>query len=173
VTSGVCARDATGQAAKQRNELAPPYARHGVSSRLGAPVCLTLNLPQSGRLVLGADLNCSEACPSMCRTRVAHGDRVDGGVAQTTRDYVRPSRSIFSNAPNLRCSAIAALVLRRGGIVHSACQEGRRYRLRRRVIGSAPFSSLVTGRVSRSLFAPRTAGLSEIARAAGSAFSRS
>jgi hypothetical protein len=32
----------------------------------------------------------------MCRTRIAHDDGVDGGAAQTTRDYVRPSRSIFS-----------------------------------------------------------------------------
>ena len=39
-----------------------------------------------------------------------HGDGVDGGAAQTTRDYVRPARSIFSNAPNFRCSAMAALV---------------------------------------------------------------
>jgi hypothetical protein len=36
------------------------------------------------------------------------------------------------------------------GIAHSACQEGRRYRLRRRAIDSAPVSSLVTGKASRS-----------------------
>jgi hypothetical protein len=36
----------------------------------------------------------------------------------------------------------------RDGIAPSAYQEGRRYRVRRRAIDSAPFSSLATGRVS-------------------------
>jgi hypothetical protein len=62
---------------------------------------------------------------------------------------------------------------RRGGIAHSACQEGRRYRLRRRAIDSVPFLSLVTGKASRFWSALRTAGLSEIARVAGFAFLRS
>ena len=39
---------------------------------------------------------------------------------------------------------------RRDGIARSACQEGRRYRLRRRAIDSAPVSSLVTGKASHS-----------------------
>jgi hypothetical protein len=56
---------------------------------------------------------------------------------------------------------------RHDGIAHSACQEGRRYRLRRRAIDSGPFSSLVTGKASRSWSALRTAGLSEIARVVG------
>src|SRR6266581_3189946 len=48
-----------------------------------------------------------------------------------------------------------------------ARQAGHRYRLRRRAIDSAPLSSLVTGRASRSSSALRTDGLSEIARVAG------
>jgi hypothetical protein len=44
--------------------------------------------------------------------------------------------------------------------------------LHRRATDSAPFSSLVTGRAARSLFAPRTDGLSGIARVAGFAFLR-
>jgi hypothetical protein len=38
---------------------------------------------------------------------------------------------------------------RRDDIAHSPSQEARRYRLRRRAIGSAPFESPVTGRVFR------------------------
>jgi hypothetical protein len=55
---------------------------------------------------------------------------------------------------------------RRAGIAHSARQEGRRHRLRRRAIDSVPFSSLATGRVSRFWSALRTDELSEIARVA-------
>jgi hypothetical protein len=32
------------------------------------------------------------------------------GLPKTTRNYVRPTRSIFSNPLNFCCSAIAALV---------------------------------------------------------------
>jgi hypothetical protein len=39
---------------------------------------------------------------------------------------------------------------RRAGIAHSARQEGRRYRLRRHAIDSAPFSSLVNAPGPRS-----------------------
>jgi len=53
------------------------------------------------------------------------------------------------------------LSARRDGIAHCARQEGRRYRLRRRAIDSAPFSSLVTGRASRFWSALRTDELSE------------
>jgi len=56
-------------------------------------------------------------------------------------------RSIFSNGLNLRCSAIAALVTLRDGIARSACQEGRRYRLRRREVSLLlfqPISALMT-----------------------------
>ena len=56
---------------------------------------------------------------------------------------------------------------RRDDIAHCARQEGRRYRLHRRAIDSAPFSSLATGRASRSWSALRTAELSEIARVVG------
>jgi integrase len=42
---------------------------------------------------------------------------------------------------------------RRDGIARSVCQGARRYRLRRRAIDSALFSSLATGRASRSWFA--------------------
>jgi hypothetical protein len=80
-------------------------------------VSRTFSLPQRGWLVLGANLKCSESRlgrPALdvplTLTRIAHDDGIDGGAAQTTRDYVRPARSIFSNAPNLRCSALAALV---------------------------------------------------------------
>src|SRR5437660_436738 len=43
--------------------------------------------------------------------------------ASTLRIHVRPRRSIFSNALNFRCSAIAAFVRCRDGIAHSAYQE--------------------------------------------------
>jgi hypothetical protein len=67
----------------------------------------TSSLPRGGPQVLGANLKCSEsrrwaAYPSMCWTRIAHDDGVDGGASQTTRDYARPARSIFSNAPTRR-----------------------------------------------------------------------
>jgi len=45
---------------------------------------------------------------------------------------------------------------RRDGTAHSAYQEGRRYRVRRRANDSVPFSSLATGRASRSWCALRT-----------------
>jgi hypothetical protein len=41
----------------------------------------------------------------------------------TRRLYVMPARSIFSNAMNFRCPAIAAFVRCRDGIAHSARQE--------------------------------------------------
>ena len=61
-----------------------------------------------------ANLKCSEsrrwaAYSSMCRTRIAHDDGVDGGTAQTRRDYVRPSRSIFSNALNFQYRQVGRL----------------------------------------------------------------
>ena len=61
-----------------------------------------------------ANLKCSEsrrwaAYPSMCRTRIAHDHGVDGGTAQTRRDYVRPSRSIFSNALNFQYRQVGRL----------------------------------------------------------------
>jgi hypothetical protein len=62
---------------------------------------------------------------------------------------------------------------RRDDIAHSVRQEGRRYRLRRRAVGTAPFSSLLTGKAAPSWSALRTAGLSGIARVAGFAFLRS
>ena len=83
-----------------------------------------LNLPQKGRLVLGADLKCSESrrwlapqCVSS-QTRIAHGERLGGHVKEgrritplsTLRVHVRPARSILSNALNFCRSAIAALV---------------------------------------------------------------
>jgi hypothetical protein len=62
---------------RQGTTARPPTAQR---SRLNR----TLSLPQSGRLVLGANLNCSEsrrwaACPSCAstRTRIAHGERLD------------------------------------------------------------------------------------------------
>ena len=63
--------------------------------------------------------------------------------------------------------------VRRDGIAHCACQEGRRYRLRRRAVDSAPFSLLATGRVSRSWSALHTDELFEIARAVGVSSPRS
>src|SRR5262245_51128108 len=56
--------------------------------------------------------------------------------------HVRPTRSIFSTA--LICAAPQSRPwsARGDGIAHSASQEGRRYRLRRRAI-DAPFLSLV------------------------------
>jgi hypothetical protein len=53
-------------------------------------------------------------------------------LPKTTRDYARPSRSIFSNAPNFRCSAIAALVRSPWRCCPLHSPEGHRYRLRRR-----------------------------------------
>ena len=90
----------------------PPWCRS---------VYRTLNLPQRGRLALGADLNCSEsrlAGPQSAssHTRIAHGERLGGhGVGCTTHFsalgvHVRPARSIFSNALNLCRSAIASFV---------------------------------------------------------------
>jgi len=81
----------------------------------------TFSLPNRGRQVLGADLNCSEsrlAGPQSAssHTRIAHGERLGGhGVGCTTHFsalgvHVRPARSIFSNALNFCRSAIAALV---------------------------------------------------------------
>jgi hypothetical protein len=48
----------------------------------------------------------------LTRTRIAHGDRLDGHVEEgcTKRIHVRPARSNFSNALNFCRSAIAALV---------------------------------------------------------------
>ena len=43
-------------------------------------------------------------------TKTAHHDSLDGGAAQATRGYVRPARSLFSNALNFCRSAIVALV---------------------------------------------------------------
>src|SRR6516162_2524285 len=54
-----------------------------------------------------------------------------------------------------------------------ARKEGRRYRLRRRAIDSVPFSSLASGKVSRSWSALRIDGLSEIAGAVGVSSPRS
>ena len=71
------------------------------------------------------------------------------------RIQVMPARSILSNALNFCRSAIATLVR------CSARQEGHRYRLRRRAIDSAPFSSLVTGRAFRFWSAPRTDGTTD------------
>jgi ABC-type uncharacterized transport system substrate-binding protein len=52
----------------------------------------------------------------MCRTRIAHDDRVDGGAAQTTQDYVRPARGILSNALNLNLvSGNVAVIVSSGG----------------------------------------------------------
>ena len=80
--------------------------------------------------------------------------------------------------PNLK--ALEFLLLRNRGfgplavtVLLFRLPGGRRYRLRRRVTGSAPFSSLVTGRVFRPWYALRTAGLSEIARVAGFSCPRS
>src|SRR5262249_26095882 len=81
--------------------------------------------------------------------------------------YVRPARSIFSNALNFRCSAIAALVW-----------SPRRYCPLRSLGGPPlplgppcnrhrPFLSLATGRASHSWSALRTDGPSEIVRAVG------
>ena len=81
----------------------------------------TFSLPNRGRQVLGADLNCSEsrlAGPQSAssHTRIAHGERLGGhGVGCTTHFsalgvHVRPARSIFSNALNLCRSAIASFV---------------------------------------------------------------
>jgi hypothetical protein len=69
------------------------------------PAYRSLSMRRKRPQVLGANLKCSEsrhwaAYPSMCRTRIAHGDGVDGGAVQTTRDYVRPARSILSKALN-------------------------------------------------------------------------
>jgi hypothetical protein len=43
-------------------------------------------------------------------TKIAHDDSLDGGAAQATRGYVRPARSLFSNALNFCRSAVVALV---------------------------------------------------------------
>jgi hypothetical protein len=53
----------------------------------------------------------------------------------------------------LRNRGLGALAA--AGIAHSVRQEGRRYRLRRRAIDSAPFSSQAAGRASRSSSALR------------------
>ena len=73
-------------------------------------------------------------------TRAGHYER----KLQTKAGEVRlktPSRN-RDTAPQLRPWSA-----RRDGIGYSAPQEGRRYPLLRRAIGSAPFWSLATGRV--------------------------
>src|SRR5215472_4677592 len=108
-------------AAKKRNEIAPPQVEHATTSQWADNG--TLSLQQAGRPVLGADLNCSESrrwpAPQSAssQSRIAHGERLDGHVEEGCRTkppldvfYVRPARSIFSNALNFCCSAIAALV---------------------------------------------------------------
>jgi len=72
--------------------------------------------------------------------------RIAGLATQTTRDHVRPVRSIFSNALNFRCSPSRPWSARRDDIAHSACLKGRHHPLRRRATDSALFSSLVTGK---------------------------
>ena len=56
---------------------------------------------------------------------------------------------------------------RRDDIAHCARQEARRYLLRRRAIDSGPFSSLASGRASRSWSGLHTDELFEIARVRG------
>jgi hypothetical protein len=65
------------------------------------------SLPQGGLQVLGANLKCSEsrrwaAYPSMCWTRIAHDDEVDGGGE-------RPRRSM-ALAGNATVSAVLSIV---------------------------------------------------------------
>src|SRR6516164_5347351 len=133
--SSCCARAASGQAATP-----PPSSvmnsrrfmsgmgtfspmRYQPADRPVRSVFRTSNLGQRGRQVLGADLKCSESRRraalnvSLTRTRIAHGERLDGHVERAAEPrppldefHVRPARSIFSNALNFCCSAIAALV---------------------------------------------------------------
>jgi hypothetical protein len=77
---------------RQGTTARPPTAQR---SRLNR----TLSLPQSGRLVLGANLNCSEsrrwaACPSCAstRTRIAHGERLDCHSTGTEDAAALPER---------------------------------------------------------------------------------
>src|SRR5262249_25078087 len=72
----LCAsRERPGRSAAQKDhKFTPLHVEHGPCSRPGVtstdrptrPVCRTLSVPQSGRQVLGATLNCSESggpCP--------------------------------------------------------------------------------------------------------------
>src|SRR5262245_43857819 len=54
------------------------------------------------------------------------------------RIHLRPARSIFSNALNFAPQSPLSSS-RHDGIAHSACQEGRRYPLRRRCNRQRPF----------------------------------
>ena len=116
-------------AAEQGDELAPSHVDHGASPRFGPsapamtqvdeqPGCAGSAYHGGWAEILGTVLNCSEiearaVGPSMCLlalTKIAHDDSLDGGAAQATRGYVRPARSLFSNALNFYRSAVVALV---------------------------------------------------------------
>jgi hypothetical protein len=81
------------------------------------------------------------------------GRKVEGAAPIRNKRCCR-SRSVPTSRPSIRLRSR----------LRCARQLGHRYRLRRRAIDSGPFSSLVTGKVSRSSSALRIAGLSEIAR---------
>jgi hypothetical protein len=49
------------RAAEKRDELPPPHVGHEPSSRLGVTTIRALSLPQPGRSVIEANLNCSES----------------------------------------------------------------------------------------------------------------
>src|SRR5262249_54460806 len=124
---------------------------------------------------------CERAQAAACRRATLDGKRLQAGLAEIglQDESVMPGAKdnavvsghgicrqlVELSSPRKRGSRPWSA--RRDDIAHCARQQGHRYLLRRRAIDSALFSSLATGRVSRSLYALRTAGLSEIARVAG------
>ena len=113
---------------------AVPSRHVAIVPRFGKPVEVTQIIrPGAGQILLYNDLRGEElgaafalilealADPQVppAQTRIADGERLGGHVElgrritplSTLRVHVRPARSIFSDALNLRCSAMAALVL--------------------------------------------------------------
>ena len=78
------------RAAEQRDELAPSQVGHQAPSHSPGrrrSVCRTSSLPQEGRKVLGADLNCSEsrrrtACPRLSLPAPTLRERRHRGLAR-------------------------------------------------------------------------------------------
>jgi hypothetical protein len=107
------------------------------------------------RRVIGKSLSCGSGRLLVLRTAAASAVRSSVRVRQSSGAEHFQQRAEFLPLRNRGLGPA-----RRDGIAHCA-HQGRHYRLRRRATGSAPFSSLVTGRGSRSWFAPRTDGLAD------------
>src|SRR5262249_43628720 len=98
------------RAAEQRYERAPSHVEHRAFSRLGATVRVyrTLNLPQRGRQVLGADLNCSDSGPLThpFRFRRRDGKRFPSPAVRAPRAATQLSRLTRRNKK--RCYSITS-----------------------------------------------------------------